>query len=46
VSCSRRVALTQAYLTISEVLGHIDILLEDGSVVETDRDGLSLFAAL
>jgi hypothetical protein len=41
-----RVALTQAYLTISEVLGHIDILLEDGSVVETDKDGLSLFAAV
>jgi glyoxylase-like metal-dependent hydrolase (beta-lactamase superfamily II) len=40
-----RVALTQAYLTISEVLGHIDILLEDGSVVETDQDGLSLFVA-
>jgi glyoxylase-like metal-dependent hydrolase (beta-lactamase superfamily II) len=41
-----RVALTQAYLTISEVLGHIDILLEDGSVVETEADGLSLFAVL
>jgi glyoxylase-like metal-dependent hydrolase (beta-lactamase superfamily II) len=39
------VAITQAYLTISEVLGHIDILLAEGSVVETDDHGLSLFAA-
>jgi glyoxylase-like metal-dependent hydrolase (beta-lactamase superfamily II) len=28
------VAVTQAYLTISEVLGHVDLLLEEGRVVE------------
>jgi glyoxylase-like metal-dependent hydrolase (beta-lactamase superfamily II) len=28
------VAVTQAYLTISEVLGHVDLLLEKGRVVE------------
>ena len=31
------IALTQAYLTLSEVVGHLDILLEDGRVVETSR---------
>ncbi len=40
-----RVALTQAYLTLSEVLGHLDILLEDGSVTESDADGLTTFQA-
>jgi glyoxylase-like metal-dependent hydrolase (beta-lactamase superfamily II) len=28
------VAVTQAYLTISEILGHIDLLLDDGRAVE------------
>ncbi len=32
------VAVTQAYLTLSEVLGHVDLLLADGQVVE-QRDG-------
>jgi glyoxylase-like metal-dependent hydrolase (beta-lactamase superfamily II) len=40
-----RVALTQAYLTISEVLGHLDMLLADGSVVEIETDGVSVFEA-
>ena len=31
------IALTQAYLTLSEVVGHLDILLEEGRVVETTR---------
>jgi glyoxylase-like metal-dependent hydrolase (beta-lactamase superfamily II) len=39
------VAVTQAYLTISEVLGHIDLLLEDGRVVEQEDDGIARFAA-
>jgi glyoxylase-like metal-dependent hydrolase (beta-lactamase superfamily II) len=39
------VAVTQAYLTLSEVLGHVDLLLADGSVVETDSDGVVHFAA-
>jgi hypothetical protein len=28
------VAVTQAYLTLSEVLGHVDLLVTDGQVVE------------
>jgi glyoxylase-like metal-dependent hydrolase (beta-lactamase superfamily II) len=39
------VAVTQAYLTLSEVLGHVDLLLADGSVVEVERDGVVRFAA-
>ena len=30
------VAVTQAYLTLSEVLGHVDLLLADGLVVEQE----------
>jgi glyoxylase-like metal-dependent hydrolase (beta-lactamase superfamily II) len=39
------VAVTQAYLTLSEVLGHVDMLLADGSVVEDERDGVVRFRA-
>jgi glyoxylase-like metal-dependent hydrolase (beta-lactamase superfamily II) len=40
------VAVTQAFLTISEVLGHMDLLIEDGLVRE-DADGESTkFAAI
>jgi glyoxylase-like metal-dependent hydrolase (beta-lactamase superfamily II) len=39
------VAVTQAYLTISEVLGHIDLLLDAGRVVEREEDGVVRFAA-
>jgi glyoxylase-like metal-dependent hydrolase (beta-lactamase superfamily II) len=39
------VAVTQAYLTLSEVLGHVDLLLADGSVSESERDGVVTFAA-
>lgn len=46
VSMWGRLAITQAYLTISEVLGHLDILLDEGSVNEIDRDGLSVFQAV
>ena len=38
------VAVTQAYLTLSEVLGHIDLLLERGEVVEVEDDGVVRFA--
>lgn len=38
------VAVTQAYLTLSEVLGHVDLLLDEGSVVEDERDGVVRFA--
>lgn len=38
------VAVTQAYLTLSEVLGHVDLLLNDGRAVEEpDADGVSRF---
>ena len=30
------VAVTQAFLTLSEVLGHVDLLLNDGRAVERD----------
>ena len=39
------VAVTQAYLTLSEVLGHVDLLLEDGRVVEVEHDGVVRFRA-
>jgi glyoxylase-like metal-dependent hydrolase (beta-lactamase superfamily II) len=39
------IAVTQAYLTLSEVLGHVDLLLNDGRAREIKRDGLSLFEA-
>jgi glyoxylase-like metal-dependent hydrolase (beta-lactamase superfamily II) len=38
------VAVTQAYLTLSEVLGHIDLLLERSEVVEVEEDGVVRFA--
>jgi glyoxylase-like metal-dependent hydrolase (beta-lactamase superfamily II) len=40
------VALTQAFLTLSEVLGHVDLLIERGEVVaEEGGDGVVRFAA-
>jgi len=39
------VAVTQAYLTLSEVLGHVDLLLRDGRVEEHEQDGVVSFAA-
>jgi glyoxylase-like metal-dependent hydrolase (beta-lactamase superfamily II) len=39
------VAVTQAYLTLSEVLGHVDLLLNDGRVTELERDGVTVFSA-
>jgi glyoxylase-like metal-dependent hydrolase (beta-lactamase superfamily II) len=40
------VAVTQAYLTLSEVLGHLDLLLRDGLVREVEDAGLSVFEAV
>jgi glyoxylase-like metal-dependent hydrolase (beta-lactamase superfamily II) len=37
------IAVTQAYLTLSEVLGHLDLLGVDGRVREHTRDGVSVF---
>jgi glyoxylase-like metal-dependent hydrolase (beta-lactamase superfamily II) len=39
------IAVTQVYLTLSEVLGHMDLLTNDGSVAEVERDGTSVFEA-
>jgi glyoxylase-like metal-dependent hydrolase (beta-lactamase superfamily II) len=37
------VAVTQAFLTLSEVLGHVDLLLADGLIDERVRDGVVRF---
>ena len=37
------VAVTQAFLTLSEVLGHLDLLVADGAVVEDDDGELVRF---
>jgi glyoxylase-like metal-dependent hydrolase (beta-lactamase superfamily II) len=39
------VAVTQAYLTLSEVLGHMDLLLQDGQAHERESDGVVRFEA-
>ncbi len=39
------VAVTQAYLTLSEVLGHVDLLLNEGLVAEHEQDGVVSFEA-
>jgi glyoxylase-like metal-dependent hydrolase (beta-lactamase superfamily II) len=40
------VAVTQAYLTLSEILGHTDILLEEGRVREVERNDVAYFEAI
>jgi glyoxylase-like metal-dependent hydrolase (beta-lactamase superfamily II) len=40
------IAVTQAYLTLSEVLGHLDVLVNDGRARELERDGVSVFEAV
>jgi glyoxylase-like metal-dependent hydrolase (beta-lactamase superfamily II) len=37
------IAVTQAYLTLSEVLGHLDLLAADGRVREVTREGVSVW---
>jgi glyoxylase-like metal-dependent hydrolase (beta-lactamase superfamily II) len=37
------VAVTQAYLTLSEVLGHVDLLIADHRVIEQESDGVVRF---
>jgi glyoxylase-like metal-dependent hydrolase (beta-lactamase superfamily II) len=39
------IAVTQAYLTLSEVLGHTDILLNEGRVAEVEDSGVVRFEA-
>ena len=40
------VAVTQAFLTLSEVLGHLDLLEADGNVREHDDDGVVRFESV
>lgn len=40
------IAVTQAYLTLSEILGHTDILMNDGRVREVEEDGVARFEAV
>ena len=40
------IAVTQAYLTLSEVLGHTDILLGEGKVTEVEAGGVVRFEAV
>ena len=40
------IAVTQAYLTLSEVLGHTDILLNEGRVREVEEEGVVRFEAV
>ena len=37
------IAVTQAYLTLSEVLGHVDLLANEGRVHEVEREGVVVF---
>ena len=39
------IAVTQAYLTLSEVLGHLDVLIDEGRVREREDDGVVRFEA-
>jgi glyoxylase-like metal-dependent hydrolase (beta-lactamase superfamily II) len=39
------IAVTQAYLTLSEVVGHVDVLMDEGRVVEREQDGVVRFEA-
>ena len=40
------VAVTQAFLTLSEILGHVDLLVDEGRVEEHESDGVVHFAAV
>jgi glyoxylase-like metal-dependent hydrolase (beta-lactamase superfamily II) len=40
------IAVTQAYLTLSEVIGHTDLLLNDGRVREVEDDSVVRFEAV
>jgi glyoxylase-like metal-dependent hydrolase (beta-lactamase superfamily II) len=40
------VAVTQAFLTISEVLGHLDLLIADGRAIEDDSAAVTVFEAV
>jgi hypothetical protein len=40
------ITVTQAFLTLCEVLGHTDILLDDGRVAKVEEDGVARFTAV
>jgi hypothetical protein len=40
------VAVTQAYLTLSEVLGHVDLLVDRGQVREVEVGGVIRYEAV
>ena len=40
------IAVTQAYLTLSEVLGHTDLLMNEGRVREVEDGGVARFEAV
>jgi hypothetical protein len=40
------VAVTQAYLTLSEVIGHVDLLVADGAVEGRRVDGVTVWHAV
>jgi len=40
------VAVTQAFLTLSEVIGHTDILQDQGRALEREEDGLLIYEAV
>ncbi len=40
------VAVTQGFLTLSEVIGHTDILQDQGRVIEREENGLLIFEAV
>ena len=40
------IAVTQAYLTLSEVVGHVDLLINAGQVVEREEDGVVRFESV
>ena len=40
------VAVTQAFLTLSEVIGHVDLLVNDGSVREVEDGEVVRYAAV
>jgi glyoxylase-like metal-dependent hydrolase (beta-lactamase superfamily II) len=40
------VAVTQAFLTLSEVIGHVDLLINAGHVRESEHDGLTRYEAI
>ena len=40
------VAVTQAYLTISEIIGHLDLLVSDGRAAEDASEPVTRFHAV